>query len=162
MFKRNLILTSTAILLALAGVGLWAAPSASDAESTKVERIREVMELTGAGDLGMQVMQLIVEPMKGSLPDVPAEVWDEILEGVSADDLVELTIPIYDRNFTSEEIDAMLVFYRTPAGQSMMRKMPVVVQESMMAGQAWGQAIAQDAIAKLQAKGYDLPASLSS
>ncbi|MDO4796211.1 MAG: DUF2059 domain-containing protein [Brachymonas sp.] len=38
---------------------------------------------------------------------------------------------IYKESFTQEEIDGMLAFYRSPAGQAMLQKMPQVLERSM-------------------------------
>lgn len=43
-------------------------------------------------------------------------------------------IKIYAEEFTQEEIDGMLQFYKTPVGQSMIDKMPIVMQKSMQVG----------------------------
>jgi hypothetical protein len=54
---------------------------------------------------------------------------------------------IYLQNFTESEIADMLIFYKSPTGQSVLRTMPVVMQESMKLGQA----MAQKALPKIQA-----------
>lgn len=46
---------------------------------------------------------------------------------------------IYRKNFTQQEVDAMLAFYKTPSGQSMIAKMPEVTREGMLAGQGMAQ-----------------------
>jgi len=38
---------------------------------------------------------------------------------------------IYQDSFTQEELDGMIAFYKTPAGQAVIKKMPVVMQASM-------------------------------
>ena len=38
---------------------------------------------------------------------------------------------IYKESFTQEEIDGMLAFYRSPVGQTMLQKMPQVLERSM-------------------------------
>lgn len=38
---------------------------------------------------------------------------------------------IYQDSFTQEELDGMVAFYKTPAGQAVIKKMPVVMQASM-------------------------------
>lgn len=43
---------------------------------------------------------------------------------------------IYLQNFTESEIADMVTFYKSPTGQSVLRTMPVVMQESMQIGQA--------------------------
>lgn len=43
-------------------------------------------------------------------------------------------IKIYAEEFTQEEIDGMIQFYKTPVGQSTIDKMPIVMQKSMQVG----------------------------
>ena len=43
-------------------------------------------------------------------------------------------IKIYAEEFTQEEINGMIQFYKTPVGQSMIDKMPIVMQKSMQVG----------------------------
>lgn len=43
-------------------------------------------------------------------------------------------IKIYAEEFTQEEINGMLEFYKTPVGQSTINKMPIIMQKSMQIG----------------------------
>lgn len=43
-------------------------------------------------------------------------------------------IKIYAEEFSQEEIDGMIKFYKTPVGQSTIDKMPIVMQKSMQLG----------------------------
>lgn len=45
--------------------------------------------------------------------------------------LEALYIRIYRDSFTQEEVNGMIAFYKTPTGQAVIRKMPVVMQLSM-------------------------------
>lgn len=65
-------------------------------------------------------------------------------------------VDIYNRNFSEKEIDDMLAFYKTETGQSLLTKMPVVMQESMQMSQA----LMQSAIPKIQAIAQELSADL--
>ena len=38
---------------------------------------------------------------------------------------------VYRQSFSQEDIDGMIAFYKTPAGQSMLSKMPLVMQNMM-------------------------------
>ena len=129
-------------------------PRVSSDSQSRAQRIQELLELTGAGDLGVQVMHGILDPMKQALPEVPAEWWDKFSAKVNADDLNKLVVPIYEKNFTDREIDAMLEFYRAPIGRSIMSKLPTVTQESMAVGQAWGESLAEDVLRQLETDGY--------
>lgn len=52
-------------------------------------------------------------------------------EEISWEKLEPLSIEVYKESFTQEEVDGMLTFYKTPAGQAVIKKMPVVMQKSM-------------------------------
>lgn len=46
-----------------------------------------------------------------------------------------LYIEVYQKSFTQDEIDGMLAFYKSPAGAAVVKKLPVVMQETMIAMQ---------------------------
>ncbi|MCY1384950.1 hypothetical protein D9M69_732630 [compost metagenome] len=50
--------------------------------------------------------------------------------------LAPMYVDIYGKSFTEDEVQGMLAFYRTPAGQAVVDKMPVVMQHSMEAMQS--------------------------
>lgn len=45
--------------------------------------------------------------------------------------LEPLFMQIYRDSFTQQEVDGMLAFYKSPSGQSVIRKMPLVMQHTM-------------------------------
>ncbi|SDR02306.1 hypothetical protein SAMN05428982_2927 [Pseudoxanthomonas sp. CF385] len=49
--------------------------------------------------------------------------------------LAPMYMDIYQKSFTEEELQDMLAFYRTPGGQAVVDKMPVVMQHTMQAMQ---------------------------
>jgi len=56
-------------------------------------------------------------------------------EEMSWSKLLPVYTRIYQESFTQEEIDGLIAFYRTPAGNALVEKMPVVMQKSMAAMQ---------------------------
>ncbi|WP_181388423.1 DUF2059 domain-containing protein [Vibrio albus] len=44
-------------------------------------------------------------------------------------------VDMYDKNLTESEVEAMLSFYTTKEGQSILRKAPIITRESMIYGQ---------------------------
>ena len=98
--------------------------------TTKTEQIRELLEITGSGDIGVQVMESMVVQMRQSTPNVPSEWWDKFMTKLDPKELTELVVPIYEKHFTEEEITAMLEFYKSSVGQSIISKTSVVTQES--------------------------------
>jgi len=141
---------SLPVLLALS-IALTGTASLPGQETDRREELaRELLEVTGSGALGIQVMTQMLESFKAANPAVPEAFWDEFLAEVDATELVELTVPVYVEHLSAEEMGAAIAFYVTPEGQAILTKMPVIVQETMQAGQAWGMEIAQRVTERLQ------------
>jgi len=146
------------------------APGTVAAQPTKEEKIRELLAITQAESLAQQVLPVALQQARGMVsrlrPDIPEAVWKETLaemevvfrESIGA--FIENTIPIYERNLTEEEIDGMLAFYRTTVGQSVVKKLPRLTQESMLAGQQWGVSVHKEMqkrmVEKLAEEGYKI------
>jgi hypothetical protein len=76
------------------------------------------------------------------------------------DELSEAVAIIYSSNFTADDLRALIAFYKTPTGQKFVQKTPVVMQESMAAGQRFGKSVAGDLQKRmtdeLRKKGHNL------
>jgi hypothetical protein len=53
---------------------------------------------------------------------------DELL---TWDNLLPMYIKTYQASLTQEELDGMITFYKSPAGQAMIKKMPLIMQNIM-------------------------------
>lgn len=51
-------------------------------------------------------------------------------------------VQIYRETFTDEEVNGQIAFYRSPAGEAAVRKMPVIVQKSALATQSHAKSLA--------------------
>jgi uncharacterized protein len=76
------------------------------------------------------------------------------------DDLADAIAVIYARNFGVQELRDILAFYHTPTGEKLLEKMPAITQESLVAGQKFGQSVVpqmqQRIIQELRKKGHDI------
>jgi uncharacterized protein len=67
---------------------------------------------------------------------------------------------VYASNFSLQELQDMIAFYRTSTGQKVVERLPSVAQQSMQAGQLWGKQVAaeirQQLIEELRKKGHDI------
>ena len=138
---------------------LLVVPTLAD-EKPSVEKIEELLVMTGAGDMGKMFSDQMLQMLKPAMPQVPEEWWNAFGDRFDADDLIEITIPIYQKHFSAAEIDAMIEFNRTPEGRAIIKKMPIVMQESMAIGQEWGMRMADEVIRELEADGYEVPTQL--
>jgi hypothetical protein len=46
-----------------------------------------------------------------------------------------MLVQVYADTYTEEEVDGILAFYKSPAGQAMLQKMPQLMQRSMAVSQ---------------------------
>jgi len=125
----------------------------TQAEPAKAESIKRLMDVTGAGEMGVQVIDQLLPAMKQMVPDAPDQFWVDVRKEINADELENELIPLYQKHLTEEDVRALNAFYTSPVGRKMIRIQPVIMQESMMMGQRWGQDLARKIIAKYQAGG---------
>jgi len=151
IMKNIIPILVTLCCLASAGV------AHAQQDSPELEaKIRELMAVTGSAGMTIQSIEQILGSMKQALPQVPEEFWQNFMERLDRDQLIDMIVPIYAEHFTEEEIDAMLGFYKSDVGQRVIAKLPVVMRESALAGQEWGKKTAMQVIDQLKAKGYDV------
>jgi hypothetical protein len=112
----------------------------------KEAKVRELLELTGAADMGKQTMDAMLEHF-ARMPGLPAGFIDRFKKIARPEDLLELVVPIYMKHYDVETVDALLVFYRTPAGGKMLQVQSQIMSESMEAGRKWGEQLARRALA---------------
>ncbi len=61
-------------------------------------------------------------------------------------DITHAITEIWARNFTVDELHGLLAFYKTPLGQKLLEKQPIVAREAFAAGRELGERIAREAI----------------
>ena len=119
----------------------------------KATHIRELLEVTGAGKMGLQMMHSMIESFKSSYPKTDDKFWDSFMEEAKADDLVDLVVPIYAKYYTDDDILQLIAFYKTPIGQKTIQILPALSKESMGVGQAWGKELGEKAAKKMKDAG---------
>jgi uncharacterized protein len=126
---------------------------AAHAEETQKQKdIRKLLKITGSGELGTQVMHQMVGSMKKAMPQVPEKFWGDFMKEVRTEELVDLIVPIYDRNLSQDDVKELIKFYETPTGKKFVSVLPKITQESMVVGEKWGRELAERVVKKLQAQ----------
>jgi TonB family protein len=69
------------------------------------------------------------------MDDFQKQLVDLIKSNLSYASLEPDYIKLYADNFSDEELDGILAFYKSPAGQSMIEKLPAITTQSMKLGQ---------------------------
>jgi len=66
------------------------------------------------------------------IDDMQSKMMDIFKQEMSWESLEPLYIQIYRDSFTQQEVDGMLAFYKSPSGQAVIKKMPLVVRNAMI------------------------------
>jgi hypothetical protein len=154
-----------AALLLLLATPTWAQSPASEAQVAA----RELIATMKIQDQFKALMPMIMNTIKPAIvqnrPDVERD-YDALVPVLTTsmaarlDELSEAIVAIYSSNFSVEELRAVTAFYRTPAGQKFLQKTPLVAQQTMAAGQKFGQLVGADVqkrmIEELRNKGHTL------
>lgn len=78
------------------------------------------------------------------------QVFAELKKEMTADDMIALIVPVWEKNFSLAEIRGLTEFYRTPLGQKMIAATPVVMKETMVLGSSYGQEKYSAVVSKLK------------
>jgi len=122
------------------------------AQTPEEKAAREVMIVSKSADMGIQMIDQLIEMQKQQHPSVGDEVWSSIRSEFNSDELINILVPIYVKNFTLAEMNEIIAFYKSPIGQKVIDKMPAVMQEAMLAGQQWGVTVLNKMTERLKEK----------
>ena len=122
------------------------------AQQAKPESIKKLLQVSGDGDLGVQMMNQMIPALKNMIPDAPPAFWDDVMQQVNAEELENLLIPVYQKHLTEADVKALNEFYASDVGQKMIKTQPAIMRESMMLGQQWGQQLAQKIVQRYEAQ----------
>ena len=144
----------TWLFTAILSLCLCQAALADELSAQKRADILRLMEVTGSGNLGLQMAEafsknavLMIKTLQPKVPDraleaVRKEIMDLVGEKMSGPGgLMEQVLPIYDRNLTHQDIRDILAFYETSAGRKTIQVMPQIMRESMQAGEKLGKTL---------------------
>lgn len=120
------------------------------------------MELTGAKNLGQQLIEAGMEQFRSSVldsqPDNPrAKQFVEAFvirfqKHFDSTSLTNEVIPIYNKHLSDQDIRGLLEYYQSPLGQRMLKALPAVARESQEKGYALGQKAAEETMDELKAE----------
>ena len=113
----------------------------TESEAAKTADIRKLLQLTGSREMVNQMKSTLMEQFRQSSPNLPPEMFQEMLAEMKAEDLEESIIPIYLKNFSANDIKHLIAFYESPFGRKVTKVMPVIMQESSEVGMNWGQGV---------------------
>ncbi|HET9840020.1 MAG TPA: DUF2059 domain-containing protein [Candidatus Angelobacter sp.] len=143
-----------------------AAPLPADAPSREeVLKLFEMLQISKTMEIAIQAAkqqsfemaeQMIEERAPDATPEQKKqmrEMIDEImgqaLGPAAIKEMLEATVPVYQRHLSKNDLQAMMAFYSSPVGQKVLREQPAMVQESMQAASGIQQRIARSIYMKI-------------
>ncbi|ABG41360.1 hypothetical protein Patl_2850 [Paraglaciecola sp. T6c] len=125
---------------------------------TDVSKIMDAMQGQVSAMFNNMATQMnISEPERPAFEKYMGKIDQLLKEKMTWEQFKEPMINVYLTHFNQHEIDGLIEFYKSDVGKSMTQKMPLVMQDSMMAGQQAMrslmpeiQAIAQDMQSEIQ------------
>ena len=123
--------------------GSTTSQSTAQIDPAKRADIIKMLKLAGSDKLAVQVINNMVASQRLANPNVPAQFWSDFVSEVDPNELLEISVPSWNKHFSHNEIKELIVFYQSPIGKKLTATQPKLVQESMVAGQQWGLRLGQ-------------------
>lgn len=147
--------------LLLAALAVTPAYGKEISRDKRVE-IEKLLEVTGALKIGQQfsasMVNQLAQVLRSSNPNLPKRAIEVLPEEVNAvmdsnmAGFKELLIQVYDRHYTLEDLKGLNQFYSTPLGRKVISTLPAVMQDSMAAGQKFGESLGPEIGRRLEAR----------
>jgi hypothetical protein len=156
--------------LVCAGVSPFAAQAQQPPSPAAVAVAREVIVAKGATAMTQPLVLGVIESAKNTFvptnPNLTRELNDvattlhKELDAKGNNEVVEQMARAYAAHFTEQELKDLLVFYKTPLGQKVVKEEPVAIEDGLKNAQNWADSFSQTVMARIrtemQKKGHPL------
>jgi len=138
----------TALILCLPALAQNTPPPGAPEAKPSDASVRQLLEVMGARKIVDEVPRQVDTAMVGMLQsllqgrDIPRE-QQQVIEAMRAnlaklmreefnwDTMLPVYLQVYRDSFTQAEVDSMIAFYSSPEGQSVAKKLPQALQNTM-------------------------------
>jgi uncharacterized protein len=134
------------IILLLATFPFAAFAQSMDNAPASREDVERYLQVANSQDMVKKLMGTITQSMQQlnhqqcqrHKNEVPANcesklnaVTDDLLNKMPIDEMMQATIPAYQKHLTKGDVDNLVAFYATPTGQKLLREMPSMLADAM-------------------------------
>ncbi len=156
-------------IAALAGASPMAA-QAQQPSPAAIAAAREVIIAKGATAMTQPLVLGVIESAKNTFVPTNPNLTRELnevatalhkeLDAKSNNEVVDQMARAYAARFTEQELKDLLVFYKTPLGQKMVKEEPLAIEDGLKSAQRWADAFSETVMARIrnemQKKGHPL------
>ncbi len=90
------------------------------------ELVQRLLEANGMRENLIRIFEDIIN-------QAPVEKQKELRDILKTDEIIEVIIPVYAKNFTADELKELITFYKSPAGAKNLKLTPVLMNQVMQA-----------------------------
>lgn len=126
------------------------------ADPAKEAEVRQLLQLMGVADEMKQMVGQTLTSFRKAMPNVPDAFWEKFQGQFDPEELIRLIIPVYEKYYTKEDLDGLIVFYQTPLGRKVTASLPQISSEAMAIGRKWGQAKGAEIVREIQEEKKDV------
>jgi TonB family protein len=113
--------------------------SVASQDSANISQIRRLLEVMGVTKQAQTAVAAIADRARAdrslTIPPQTKQFLALFQERVNSKmqtlDVISLYVPIYDKHYTLDEINFLIAFYETPAGQKTLELQPLIAAETM-------------------------------
>ncbi len=143
--KRGLAMIVFFFLISVLAYGQSAVDNSAPASREQILKMMDAMQSRKTVQVMMNSMQqqigsMMKEQMEKSTPEASPEMRAEMTAAMQdmfkdmepiMSDVVEETIPVYQKHLSQQEAEAITAFYLSPEGKSFLNILPVIMNDSM-------------------------------
>ena len=161
---RALRASALIVALAMFAGGAYAqqpAAKGTPPSAAQVQLARDIIDASGAARAFDGVIPTIMQQAYGSFLQQNPDLQKQLVEAVNTirgdfekrqPEIIALMAQAYAGHFTEAELKELITFYRSPAGQKLVKELPAVLEESFGAVRQWGGKTSEEFIAALRAE----------
>ena len=97
----------------------------------QADRMRTAMLEQAKSVLPAADEQNLTPVQRFKLQDITAHMFADIMGAYPASDAMNDLVPIYQKHFTQDDVDAITAFYESPSGRKYVEKTPEIIGEFM-------------------------------
>ena len=110
----------------------------------KAAAVKQLMDVTGSGKLGEEIVELLTSQVQRAVanaitqPDRMQQFMAAFNKNfgarITAAQINDAVIPVYAEHLSLDDLKALVAFYQTPAGQNVIKALPLIIQEAQNTG----------------------------
>lgn len=166
---RCVAIVTLACVCAGAQAAMAQQPRPPEPSKAAVALARDVLTAKGATGTFDPVVRGVIESVKNALlptnPNLSREL-NEVTAQLHREyegkrgEIIDAVATAYARHFSEQELKDMLLFYKTPLGQKIVREEPGAIQDGFKSASDWSDAFANTVMTRvrseMQKKGHEL------